>query len=144
MGNYSMIEEFFVEVIDIATFNLVCKEYLANNKRWLNYIKFWKQGGIDRKAESIAYELNDIVEILENSDQNLVLNKTMDFPIIKSYNLANFHISPKVGTAMAIFLPVGGLVYFVAVYRRKLLNQDIRTTTKVCDEIINIINELYK
>ena len=116
-----------------------CNGYLANSKRWLHYLKFWKHGGIDHEAEKIAHELESIVEILENSDQNLVLNKTMDFPIIKSYNLVSIHISPKMGTAMAIFLPVGGLVYLVAIYRRKLLRQDIMTTVKVCDEVINTL-----
>ena len=118
-----------------------CKVYMANNRRWLHYLKFWKQGGIDSNAEMIAHELEGIVEILENSDQNLVLNKTMDFPIIKSYNLANFRISPKMGTAMAMLLPIGGLVYMVAVYRRKLLRQDIMTTVRVCDEVINMIKD---
>ena len=116
-----------------------CEVYMSNNKRWLHYFNFWKQGGVDHEAELIARELDDIVEMLENSDQNLVLNKAMDFPVIKSYNLANFHISRKMGTAMAIFFPIGGLVYMVAVYRRKLLHQDIRTTARVCDEMINIL-----
>ena len=119
----------------------VCKAYLANNKRWLNYVTFWKNSGIDKEAEPIANELEGIIEILENSDQNLVLNKTMDFPVINGYNLANFHVSPKIGIAMAVFLPVGGLVYLVAVYRRRLLRRDIVTTMKVSDEMKNIIND---
>ena len=118
-----------------------CENYLVKNKRWLHYFEFWKQGGIDHEAEPIAHELDDIVEVLENSDQNLVLNKAMDFPIIKGYHLVNFRISPKLGIAMAIFIPVGGFIYLVAVYRRKLLHQDIRTTAKVCDEMISIIND---
>ena len=116
-----------------------CLDYLAHNKRLLHYLKFWKQGGVDNESESIAIKLESVVEMLENSDKILVLNKTMDFPIIKSFNLANLRINPKVGTAMAIFFPIGGLVYLIAVYRRKLLLQDIGTTTRVCDEMINIV-----
>ena len=118
-----------------------CGSYLTKNKRWMRYFTFWKQGGIDHEAEPIAHELDNIVEVLENSDQNLVLNKAMDFPIIRGYHLTNFRISPKLGTVMAIFFPVGGLVYLLAVYRRKLLHQDIITTAKVCDEMINILND---
>jgi len=125
--------------VQLQQLRSACKDYLANSKRWLNYFKFWQQGGLDHEAERIAHELDSVVEILENSDQNLVLNKAMDFPVIKSYNLATFHMRPKMRIAMAIFFPIGGLVYMIAVYRRKLLHQDIRTTAKVCDEMINTL-----
>ena len=141
-------KELIMEVPDYAAVDLrldklidVCKVYLANNKRWLNYVSFWKNSGIDKEAEPIANELESIIEILENSDQNLVLNKTMDFPVINGYNLANFHVSQKVGIAMAVFLPVGGLVYLVAVYRRRLLHRDFITTIKVSEEMKNVIND---
>ena len=116
-----------------------CNKYLAENKRWLHYYKFWKQGGFDCEAEQIAQELEGIVEILENSDQNLILNKIMDFPIIKGYKLTGFNISRKLGIALAILFPVGGVVYFLAAYRRKLLYQDIKVTGRVCDELISIL-----
>jgi lipopolysaccharide export system permease protein len=117
-----------------------CKEYLAHHKRWLHYFTFWKQGGTDCEAEGIAHEIESVVQILENSDRILVLNKTMDFPVIKSFHPANFTLSPNAGMALAIFFPVGGLIYLIAVYRRKLLCQDIKTTIRVCDEMDGIIN----
>ena len=118
-----------------------CKNYLADNNRLLNYINLWKHGGVDNEAEHIAKELDSIVEVLKNSDQNLILNKAMDFPVIKGYNLINFRISPRLGLAMAILFPLGGLVYLFAAYRNKLLRQDIGTTARVCDEIISIIED---
>jgi len=118
------------------------KNYLAVNKRMMNYIKFWKQGGVDYKAEPIAVELENIVEILKNSDQNLILNKLMDFPVIKGYELINFRISPKIGLALAILFPLGGLVYLIAFYRHRLLFQDISSTAKVCDEMINTLKTI--
>jgi lipopolysaccharide export system permease protein len=117
-----------------------CKEYLSHHRRWLHYLQFWKQGGTDYEAEGIAHEIESVVQILENSDQNLVLNKTMDFPIIKSFQLADFTIHPKAGIALASFFPIGGLVYLIAVYRRKLLRQDIKTTIRICAEMVEIIN----
>ena len=132
--DYSAVE------VQLYSLRSDCTDYLASNKRWMNYLKFWKQGGSDYKAESIAHELDSIVEVLENSDQNLILNKTMDFPIIKNYNPVNFKVSSKMGKAMAICFPIGGLIYLVAVYRRKLLHQDVNNTVKVCDEMISIIS----
>jgi lipopolysaccharide export system permease protein len=118
-----------------------CKACPALHKRWMHYFKFWKQGGTDQEAGEIAEEIESVVRILENSDQNLVLNKTMDFPVIKSFHLAGFTVGPEVGTALAVFFPLGGMVYLIAVYRRKLLRQDIKTTIRVCDEVIEMIND---
>jgi lipopolysaccharide export system permease protein len=117
-----------------------CEKYLNENKnRWLNYLTFWKQGGIDNNAKNISDEIENVVKKLENSDQNLVLNKTMDLPVIKNYQLANFNIIPKIGIFLEIFFPIGIIIYMIAIYRRKLLKQDIRSTTKVCDEIKEMI-----
>jgi lipopolysaccharide export system permease protein len=118
-----------------------CLQYSTGNKRWFHYLRFWKSGGMDNEAEQIARQLEGVVEILKNSDQNIVLNKTMDFPIINTYRLTNFRISTKLGIAMAVVFPVGGIVYLIAVYRRKLLHQDINTTVKVCDEMVTIIDD---
>ena len=119
-----------------------CEDYIINNKRPPNYIKFWKQGGIDNGAEPAARELDSIVEVLENSDNNLVLNKTMDFPIIKSHDPARVMISRKAGVALAIIFPLGGLVYMIAAYRHKLLRHDIMTTARVCDEMTEILKQI--
>jgi lipopolysaccharide export system permease protein len=116
-------------------------KYISKNKRWLNYLNFWKQGGIDYEAKNISAELEDIVRKLENSDRILVLNKTMDFPVIENYRLTNFTISPKIGTTLAIIFPIGGIIYLISVYKRKLLLQDMNLTVKVCDEIKELIKE---
>jgi lipopolysaccharide export system permease protein len=126
--------------VSLQSLSVSCKQYLANSKRWMHYVNFWKQGGTDREAECIAFEIEAIVNMLENSDQNLVLNKTMDFPIIKSYHLTNFRIGPNMGLALATCFPIGGIIYLIAVYRRKLLRQDVKTTIRVCDEMVEIIN----
>ena len=117
-----------------------CDKYPQENKCWMSYWKFWKHGGSDSDAEKIALEIESNVDILENSDHHLVLNKTMDFPVIKNYGLM-VTVSPAVGLALALLFPLGGLVYLIAVYRRKILRQDIQTTMRVCEEMIEMIEE---
>jgi len=116
-----------------------CRAYVSNRKRWLSYFRFWKSCGVDQETERISIELEEVVEILKNSDQIMVLNKTMDFPIIKNYQLTGFRISAELGIALAVFFPVGGIIYLIATYRYKLLHQEMNTTVKVCDEMINLI-----
>jgi lipopolysaccharide export system permease protein len=127
----------------LTELKLSCLTYLSNNKRWFHYFQFWRQSGVDREAARIALEVESIVEILKNSDNNLVLNKTMDFPIINNYRLIDRQISPGAGMALALLFPVGGFVYLIAIYRRKLLRQDMNTAMRICDEMTEIINDKY-
>lgn len=117
-----------------------CQEYINNHKRWINYIYFWKSGGKDTEAEALANEMEYLVEELSNSDQNLVLNKLMDYPVIGGYNSMNLRLKGKTGIIIGIILPVGIPVYLLAVYQRKLLLSDIKMIKKTSDEMIGILN----
>ena len=117
------------------------KEYLSTNRRWGNYVEFWKNGGHDDKAEDISVEMELIVEELNNSKYILVLNKLMDFPVISSYNQIKTKLDRKTGLIIASVFPVGLLLYFVATYQRKLLKQDIKAIQKTSEELIDIISK---
>lgn len=117
-----------------------CQKYINNHKRWINYIHFWKSGGKDIEAEKLANEMEYLVEELSNSDQNLVLNKLMDYPVIGGYNSMNLRLKGKTGIIIGIILPVGIPVYLLAVYQRKLLLSDIKMIKKTSDEMLEIIN----
>jgi lipopolysaccharide export system permease protein len=117
-------------------------KYVSKNKRGLNYLTFWKRGDMDSEAETISANIEEVVENLENSDQILILNKTMDFPVVKNYQLVDFTMMPKIGIMLAIVFPIGGIIYLIATYRRKLLLQDMNTTARVCDEIKELIREM--
>lgn len=118
-----------------------CAKFLAGHKRWLNYLLFWKNGGRDHAAEKIAHEMEDIVEELSNSDQNLLLNKLMDYPIISGYHKLNPKLEGKKGLLFGFLaLPISIPLYLLATYQRKLLRHDIQTIRKTSLELIEIIN----
>lgn len=116
-----------------------CNQYLDNHKRWTNYFSYWKLGGRDHTAELLAGKMDEIVEELSNSDQNLLLNKLMDYPIISGYNQLNAKIDGNTGLAVGLFLPLGLPVYLLATYQRKLLRHDIKVVQKTSEELIDII-----
>lgn len=116
-----------------------CNQYLDNHKRWTNYFSYWKLGGRDHTAELLASKMDEIVEELSNSDQNLLLNKLMDYPIISGYNQLNAKIDGNTGLAVGLFLPLGLPVYLLATYQRKLLRHDIKVVQKTSEELIDII-----
>lgn len=117
-----------------------CQSYIAGHKRWIHYIRFWENGGRDYNAELIAKEMESIIEELSNSDQNLVLNKLMDYPIISGYMKINSRINNKLGVAVGLFIPIGLPLYLLAVYQRKLLRHDIETVKKASEDMVEIID----
>lgn len=119
-----------------------CAIYLKNHKRWLNYFTFWKLGGKDHTAEQLAEEMDRIIDELANSDQNLVLNKLMDYPVINGYNQLNANLNVKVGMVLGIFFPVGLPIYLLATYQRKLLHHDIQIVQKTSRELEEMIRDL--
>lgn len=119
-----------------------CDSYLKGHKRWLNYITFWKQGGKDHTAELLAEEMDSIIEELANSDQNLLLNKLMDFPVIGGYNQLNANLNGKIGLALGIFIPIGLPIYLLATYQRKLLRHDVQVVQKTSLELEDMIKSL--
>jgi lipopolysaccharide export system permease protein len=119
-----------------------CGDYLNKQKRWINYFTYWKEGGKDPAAEQLALGMEDMVDELSNSDQNLVLNKLMDYPIIGGYKQLGAHLNKKISMLIGLFFPLGLLVYFIATYQRKLLRQDINTVMKVSQELKDMISNL--
>lgn len=119
-----------------------CASYLKGHKRWLNYITFWRQGGKDHTAEQLAAEMDGIIEELANSDQNLLLNKLMDYPVIGGYNQLNANLNGKIGLALGIFIPIGLPIYLLATYQRKLLRHDIQVVQKTSRELEDMIKSL--
>ncbi len=119
-----------------------CDAYLTTHRRWISYFNYWKQGGKDPAAETLADETEAITEELANSDRILILNKLMDYPILGGYNQLSGKITPKTGTLIALFFPLGIPVYLLAVYQRKLLRSDIRTVKRTSDELQALIQEL--
>ena len=119
-------------------------DYIASHKRWVNYLAYWRQGGKDHSAERLASDMETLIEELGNSDQNLLLNKLMDYPIIAGYaNKLSKHMSPKVSLAIGICLPIGIPIYLLATYQRKLLRHDIMMVQKTSKELINMIYSLH-
>lgn len=117
------------------------KQYLAGHKRWQNYFRFWKNGGKDNAVALLAAEMENTVEELANSDQNLILNKLMDYPVIGGYNRLGNRLSGKTGLVLGLFFPLGLPIYLVATYQRKLVRHDIQMVYKTSLELVDMIEK---
>ncbi|MDR2497540.1 MAG: LptF/LptG family permease [Tannerellaceae bacterium] len=118
--------------------------WLGSHKRFPGYLSYWQRGGQEPEAEAISVQMEAIVEELANSSHILILNKLMDYPVMGLLGPLGLSLGPRTGIAVGIALPVGLPLYLVAVYRRKLLRQDLKTIKKVSQELIEMIENLQQ
>lgn len=117
----------------------IALDFLRKNKRWKSYFAFWKQGNKDHTVMEMNDRLEKIIDELSNSDQILVLNKLMDYPLLGGYN-PNSPLNGIWSILLGIFFPVGIPLYLIAMYKRKLLLHDIKVIVKTNNELKQLIS----
>ncbi len=123
----------------IASLKQHCAALLARYPGRQGYLDYLQQGYDKSALRNLSQELEDVVDYLSNSHNQLLLNKAMDFPIMRQ--LLTYHITnyKHVGTALAVLFPVGLPLYLVGTRHQANLKRELHTTMRVCDEINEII-----
>lgn len=73
----------------------------------------------------------------------MVLNKAMDYPVIRQLLTYYPAENKTLGTALAVLFPVGLPVWLVGLRHQHNLKRDVRQTIKTCDQLIAIFNGEY-
>ena len=105
------------------------------------YISFWKQDFQDKHLNRLLTSMDQWIEDLLNSNENLIIGKLMDYPVITPYHLAFFN-QPVIRWSCSVFLPAGILIYIICLLKQKQINNDLQMTIKINEEIINELRNL--
>ncbi len=130
---------------DIERINAVERlsaDYLDHHK-YPGYFAFWKNGFSDNDYQRIIDEREEIVEDLRNSSENIILGKLMDYPIMKVPNLKRLNAKETRWACMIIF-PIGLLIYGIGMLKIKNINQDLKITLKVDQDLKKEIRNLLQ
>lgn len=125
----------------ISSFDDDVNSFLSTYRTRQRYLKYWMYGYDKTTLRKLSAELENIVEYLSNSANQLVINKIMDYPYIRQllmYHPTNY---PKVGLAIAIVFPLGLLGYFIGTKCQRSLKLDLRQIRKVNDELLDIFRK---
>jgi len=120
-----------------------CAEFLGRYPARQAYMEYWQHGYDKQSLLGISAMVDDIADYLSNSRDQMVINKAMDYPIIR--NLLTYHPTkyPKVGMAFAILFPIGLPFYLIGIRHQRNLKRDIELTVKVSDQLMAILNGEY-
>ena len=124
----------------VAALKEQCEQFLARYKSRQGYLAYFQNGYDKQQLDSLSQEIESVVDYLSNSRDQLLLNKAMDFPILRkmlTYHITNYK---HVGTALAVLFPIGVPLYLVGTWHQTNLKKEVATASKVCDEITQILN----
>ena len=141
------MKEVIINEVDIhvATARLLelkssCSRFLSRYHSRQGYLDYLMHGYDKKSLRALSQQVEDVVDYLSNSRDQLVINKAMDFPVIRqllTYHLTNY---PKLGLALAIVFPVGVLLYIVGIRHQANLKRDIAQCIMVADQVEAIFN----
>ncbi|MDY3912143.1 MAG: LptF/LptG family permease [Sodaliphilus sp.] len=113
--------------------------FLRRYPHRMSFIRYWMYGYDKKALRSLSAQIDGVVDYLSNSRSQLVINKAMDFPVVRQlliYHPTNY---PKLGAVLAALLPVSLPVYLVALKHLSNLKYDVNLTCKVCDELLAML-----
>lgn len=125
----------------VATLKAHCQQFLERYAGRQSYLTYLREGYDKTMLKDLTTEVEDVVDYLSNSRDQLLLNKAMDFPIIRqllTYHITNYR---HVGTALAVVFPVGLVLYLVGTRHQANLKRELSTAVRVCDEVSDILQQ---
>jgi lipopolysaccharide export system permease protein len=136
MRNYSRKEVIMVspdyekDIRSMQNWNTEVKQYLSKNRKF----SFWKAGFEDPELKNLTIRMETWIEDLRNSEENLIIGKLMDYPIINPLRLS-FLDKPAGRWTCLLLFPAGISLYLIYTFKQRQINNDLRTSMKVNEEI---------
>lgn len=119
------------------------QQLLTRYPRSQGYLAYWQQGYDLQAVKSLAAAVDAVVDYLSNSRDQMVLNKAMDFPVIRQLLTYQPTTSRPLGTALAALFPLGLPLWLLGRHHQATLRRDINLTVKTCDQLTAILDGRY-
>ena len=87
--------------------------------------------------------MDNVVDYLSNSRDQMILNKAMDYPVIRQLMTYQPVTNKKLGTVLAVLLPLSLPLWLIGLRHQKNLKRDIRQTIKTSEQLVAIFNGEY-
>ena len=120
-----------------------CQQFLDKYPGRQRYIDYWRQGYDKAAIKSLAEQVDSVVDYLSNSRDQMVLNKAMDYPVIRQLLTYCPVGNNRVGTTVAALFPIALPIWLVGLRHQKNLKRDIQLTANTCDQMVAILNGEY-
>ena len=130
-------------VSQIQALETACRQFIERYPGRQRYIDYWQQGYDKSSIRALAEQVDSVVDYLSNSRDQMVLNKAMDYPVIRQLLTYCPMGNKTVGTIVAVLFPLGLPLWLVGMRHQQNLKRDLRLTVKTCEQLVAIFNGEY-
>ena len=127
----------------ITALKASCQDFLDRYPGRQGYLTYWQQGYDKPSISAMSDQVDSVVDYLSNSRDQMVLNKAMDYPVIRQLLTYRPVGNKNLGTALAALFPIGLPLWIVGLRHQKNLKRDVRQTIKTSDQLVAILNGEY-
>lgn len=112
-----------------------CSAFTARYARTMSYVQYWMQGINSDETGALVEQIEGTVEYMSNSRDKIIINKLMDYPIVRQLWFHQPSSSKWMSYTAMILFPIGLPVYLIGMHCRKRLLKDVAAAANVTREI---------
>lgn len=123
----------------IENLNALAEKILTKYPKLIRYDRYWLGGYSRTDLHELRSALESTVAYMANSKDKMVINKLMDYPIIRSlwlYHPTNY--KPAAWMAIILF-PIGLPIYFIGLRQLRILRDEIKKVITVSKDLTPLI-----
>lgn len=120
-----------------------CLEFVDRYPGRQGYLEYLQSGYDAALIKRLSQQIDELVDYLSNSRDQMVLGKAMDFPVIRQLPTYQPARNSRLGKLLAVLVPVGLPLYLVGMRHQRNLKRDITAAATVCDQLIAILQGNY-
>lgn len=113
-----------------------CSAFTARYARTMSYVQYWMQGINSDETGALVEQIEGAVEYMSNSRDKIIINKLMDYPIVRQLWFHQPSSSKWMSYTAMILFPIGLPVYLIGMHCRKRLLKDVAAAANVTHEIL--------
>ena len=133
-----IIEDMFprVAIEKAEQLSVACNRYLDKvGRKRQSYWRYCLYGYAKEDITALGAQIDDLVNYTSNSHSQLVISKLMDYPVLRNLWVYRPAPSPKWGYVLAIFFPLGLLLYGVGAHQQRLLRNEVEGVIRTNGEL---------
>lgn len=115
------------------------EDYSIKYRRPQHFLQYWTIGVDMNMVNGISEYLDDTVDYLTDSRDRLVVNKLLDFPVLRRLWIYRPTSKRWLGYIFAAILPLSIPIYFIGLRQQRNLKQEIITIGKVANTLITML-----
>ena len=133
-----IIEDMFprVAIEKAEQLSVACNRYLDKvGRKRQSYWRYCLYGYAKEDITALGAQIDDLVNYTSNSHSQLVISKLMDYPVLRNLWVYRPAPSPKWGYVLAIFFPLGLLLYGIGAHQQRLLRNEVEGVIRTNGEL---------